>query len=497
MNRQQLIEVAKANYSYSEILKSRGFDIKKRETLNDGSGEAIVWVSNMTGKTVEILTTGEDDPCLVLNEGLLGLDKLEKFDLIRILHSGDDWRVADLIIESGTPLYRGPLSELGQLLKNEDLARDTDLTSEDKFHWDVAFNAAVNKKRKELEAAAEAKRQLEIIEAQRINAQYESMSSEERDDFLGLIDWNQLWADTSIEKWLVPNFICEGRAHSFYAASGLGKSLLMLEVSAYLAKGLGVFGQEAQQPMKVLYIDNENTAKGDVKPRLKSMGFDTADLENLHYLSFPELSPLNTKAGGDLFKNIIETFKPQLVVLDTFSRFIEGDENLAQTAQTFYNWTGKFLKKNGIAYVRIDHMGKNPASKARGTSAKKDDVDLVWLMEEVDTGRKFELINEKARVPIEYNRFFIERLEGPLRHKAIIGIDWRPLMAFIEREEVALQLVEDFARSNPEHKLGKHAVWESVREAANSSKISREKVWKAIKRYKDGERSFQEDLRAS
>jgi RecA-family ATPase len=338
--------------------------------------------------------------------------------------------------------------------------------------------------------AAEAKRQFEEMESQRISSKYDAMSEEERAEYLGLINWGELWADTSIERWFVPNFICEGRAHSFYAMSGLGKSLLMLEVSAYLAKGWGVFGHDAQEPIKVLYIDNENTPKGDIKPRLKSMGFDVDDLENLHYLSFPDLAPLNTKAGGETFKKIVEEFQPKLVVLDTFSRFVEGDENLAQTAQTFYNWTGKFLKKNEIAYVRIDHMGKNAASKQRGTSAKRDDVDLIWLLEEVESGKKFEMINEKARVPIQLKTYLLERLEGPLHHKVINGIDWGPLMEYLEKENQALKIIEEFAKENPDSKLGRKAVWDSLREVCSEERITRERIWTAIDRYKDGERSM-------
>jgi hypothetical protein len=489
MTRQELVESAKKNYSFAEILKTREFTVKTRELLKDGSGETVIWRLEKSNQVIEILTSGENDPCIVLSEALLGFEKLEKYDLLRILHAGDDWRIANLIVENGAPLFRGPLAEVGQAFREEDLVLESETSTEEKFLWDVAFNAAVNKKRKELEATAEAKRQLEEIEAQRIAAQYDAMSQEERADHLGLINWDQLWADTSIERWFVPNFICEGRAHSFYAASGLGKSLLMLEVSAYLAKGWGVFGHEAQAPIKVLYVDNENTAKGDVKPRLKAMGFESGDLENLMYLSFPELAPLNTKAGGETFKKIVEDFGPELVVLDTFSRFLEGDENLAQTAQTFYNWTGKFLKKNGIAYVRIDHMGKNAASQVRGTSAKKDDVDLVWLFEEVDAGKKFEMVNEKARAPIQMKNYLVERLESPLHHKVINGIDWGPLMEYLERENQALKIIEEFAKDNPDSKLGRKAVWDSLREVCSEKKITRERIWTAIDRYKDGERS--------
>ena len=92
MTRQELIEMAKKNYSFAEILKTREFTIKKREPLNDGTGETLVWRLEKSDEIIEILTSGENDPCIVLNEALLGFEKLEKYDLIKILHAGGEWR---------------------------------------------------------------------------------------------------------------------------------------------------------------------------------------------------------------------------------------------------------------------------------------------------------------------------------------------------------------------------------------------------------------------
>jgi hypothetical protein len=84
----------------------------------------------------------------------------------------------------------------------------------------------------------------------------------------------------------------------------------------------------------------------------------------------------------------------------------------------------------------------------------------------------------------------VERLENPLRHKVINGIDWGPLMEYLEKEDKALKLVEDFSKENPLSKLGRKAVWDSLRELCTEEKITRERIWVAIDRYKDGERSM-------
>ena len=148
MTRQELVESAKKNYSFAEILKTREFTVKTRELLKDGSGETVIWRLEKSNQVIEILTSGENDPCIVLSEALLGFEKLEKYDLLRILHAGDDWRIANLIVENGAPLFRGPLAEVGQAFREEDLVLESETSTEEKFLWDVVFNAAVNKKRK-------------------------------------------------------------------------------------------------------------------------------------------------------------------------------------------------------------------------------------------------------------------------------------------------------------------------------------------------------------
>jgi hypothetical protein len=120
VTRQELIEMTKKHYSYAELLQTRGFGVKERKPLNDGSGDCVVWSLTKSGHTIDILTAGEDEFCTVLNEALFGVEKLEKFDLLRILHAANDWRLASSIVETGLPIFRGPLAEIGNSLKEED-----------------------------------------------------------------------------------------------------------------------------------------------------------------------------------------------------------------------------------------------------------------------------------------------------------------------------------------------------------------------------------------
>ena len=100
--------------------------------------------------------------------------------------------------------------------------------------------------------------------------------------------------------------------------------------------------------------------------------------------SQPPLPPLDGHAGGDEVVRRAAACGAELVVIDTFSRAVDGDENDADTVRAWYRWTGQRLKAAGRAFLRIDHAGKDQTRGQRGTSAKNDDVDIVWHLTVLD-----------------------------------------------------------------------------------------------------------------
>ena len=62
------------------------------------------------------------------------------------------------------------------------------------------------------------------------------------------------------------------------------------------------------------------------------------------------------------------------------------EENEADTVRADYRYTASALKRLGLTQVRIDHAGKNASKGQRGSSAKADDVDVVWRVQRTDDG---------------------------------------------------------------------------------------------------------------
>ncbi|MCK8615852.1 AAA family ATPase [Gordonia sp. C13] len=224
------------------------------------------------------------------------------------------------------------------------------------------------------------------------------------DPFGHIIDWTALLdGEAEPVDWLIPDVIAKGRSYALAASAKAGKSLLMLDLLI-------------QHRVKVLYLDNEQTEQ-DLRSRVLAMGATAEDLVGrLSYRLYPNLAPLDTPAGGQQLFALVDTHKPDLVVLDTVSRFVNGDENDSATYQAFYRHSLLALKRTGVAVLRLDHLGKDATKGQRGSSAKNDDVDCVWLLVEKLAGETYSLRCERQRSGDHPQHIEITRQRNPLRH---------------------------------------------------------------------------------
>lgn len=212
---------------------------------------------------------------------------------------------------------------------------------------------------------------------------------------LTFVDWSTFWQhDREPADWIFPDVLARGRGHSMYAARKTGKSLFMLFVAATIVT--------TRPDTIVAYLDYEMT-EDDLYERLVDMGYgpDT-DFSRLRYALLPSLPPLDTPDGGTALFAFLDGIQAEhpahhlVLIIDTTSRAWIGKENDSDTARAFYRFSGLGLKQRGITCARLDHAGKDDTLGQRGSSAKGDDVDVVWKLARTDTG--IELRREAARM---------------------------------------------------------------------------------------------------
>ena len=238
------------------------------------------------------------------------------------------------------------------------------------------------------------------------------------------IDWPSFWKrEPPDEEWTIRPVVPKGRQVALYAEAKLGKSLLGLDAAAAAATGRSIFGQEPCEPITVVYIDMEMTLD-DLYERLEDLGYGPeSDLSRLAYYQLQSMPPLDDVEGGDVLMGIVRHHRADLVVLDTMARVVVGEENSADTYRDFYRHTGRRLKQAGVSLWRFDHVGKDPTAGQRGSSAKGNDVDVVFRATLVDN--KIVLKRTHTRVPWVPATVALTREINPhLRH--VLGDDAWP-----------------------------------------------------------------------
>lgn len=232
------------------------------------------------------------------------------------------------------------------------------------------------------------------------------------------IDWSAFWAkDRRQAEWCFEDVLAWGRGHSLYAGHKVGKSLFTLYIVLRLIR----------DGIVVVYLDYE-MSEDDLYDRLEDMGHGAhSDLSLLQYALLPSIAPLDTHDGAKELHALVDTVQaahPErhvAVIIDTLGRAVVGEENSADTVRSFYRHTGIGLKQRGMTWARLDHAGKDPTQGQRGSSAKGDDVDIVWHLARTENG--ITLRREASRIGWVPERVAFRQVTDPLRFVRVAG-DW-------------------------------------------------------------------------
>lgn len=278
------------------------------------------------------------------------------------------------------------------------------------------------------------------------------------------VDWEALWADESEEEWIVEPILPARRLVAIYSAPKVGKSLLMLEVAVAVAAGRKVLGVTLDRARRVLYVDFENDPKADIRERLQAMGHKPADLDNLVYLSFPSLSYLDGERGSLELLAAVGVYECEVVIIDTVSRAVGGDENENDTWLNFYKHTGIKLKRAGVALIRLDHSGKDETKGQRGGSAKGGDVDAVWRLSTVVADQTYRLDCDMSRMQVYEKTLTIHRETLPHLHHRVDALG--RVGAFKAQIDACVALLDSLA---VDKELGRDSVRPLLKEAGHKA----------------------------
>jgi 5S rRNA maturation endonuclease (ribonuclease M5) len=220
------------------------------------------------------------------------------------------------------------------------------------------------------------------------------------------VSWDAVWKIVADDpEWLFEPVLESGTVNALFGKPGIGKSLLALSMAVDIAK----------RGFPVVYVDDENRIQDTVE-RLRAFGCHPGELNSLFMYSFAGLPPLDTPEGGKHLTAVAEKHGGRLIILDTTSRMVEGDENAASTYLQLYRCSLVPLKGRGMCVLRLDHPGKDEGKGMRGSSAKVGDVDTIWRLTDASDSEKFFLLREKSRSDHGQDMVCLKRVDGPLRY---------------------------------------------------------------------------------
>ncbi|SLJ09412.1 AAA family ATPase [Mycobacteroides abscessus] len=211
-----------------------------------------------------------------------------------------------------------------------------------------------------------------------------------------------------------PGFSPKGHQIQLIAGSESGKSILQLDLAVQLAAGMTPLGLDVppgdtitEGPIRVLYIDLENPRRlsvqrvgrivTDLNRRLTEQGRDELDLAKLidprdarrgglFYRPFPDIGALNDQGGAQMLVDFMERRNINYLMVDTLSKAVVGNENDSQTYTDLAAYVLTYLRDQAATSIWGDHTGHDK-TRARGSSAKRDNFDGAWAVTSVTRDR--------------------------------------------------------------------------------------------------------------
>lgn len=256
--------------------------------------------------------------------------------------------------------------------------------------------------------------------------------------------------------WLISDWIPKGKGLiQLYGASGTGKSFLAIDWILSIVTGMAEWNSSQCSMGKCAYLCGEGQ-RGIRKRFLAWMQmhgmakdvFDRYLHDNLRVLqSSAQLTLDNASQIEDMqMEWDREMFKPNLIVVDTLNRFMDGNENDTRDSTAFVHACDSLSSKYDCAVILIHHIGwsQDAQTRARGSSVIHSSVDLDMMLQ--DKGGTLELTQTKNKDFEKANPVYLKLRQVALDNEA--DTDGKTLYSavLVSAERPEISIIKDSTR---------------------------------------------------
>ena len=169
-------------------------------------------------------------------------------------------------------------------------------------------------------------------------------------------------------------WFCRGNIGIMYGESGLGKSSLLAQLLIGWSIGLPVLGIEPVMPIRSLLVQAENDL-GDLSEMMRGVteGMDINEPKDLETINAGVriMTEAGVSGAGNVLsylKPLMESFRPDLLVIDPLFAFIGGNASDQEVASPFIrNMLMPLAAEYGCAILLVHHTNK-PGQNGRPAS---------------------------------------------------------------------------------------------------------------------------------
>jgi len=214
------------------------------------------------------------------------------------------------------------------------------------------------------------------------------------------VDWHtrymteESYLNVKPPEFLIDGFLVKDSIAMLGGPVAQRKSIIALNIAHALCTGEPLFGyfDVTEKPTRTVYLCPEMGAASFVK-RVKQIGLGGFVGKTLFIQTMSEQPTVLDELDGEL--------PGAVVIVDTITRFIEGDENKSEDMRRFAQKVFRLVKA-GATVVLLHHSKKGSSGSLddglRGSSELAAFVDSCWVTELDDTTKPYESLSKMRNV---------------------------------------------------------------------------------------------------
>ena len=213
-----------------------------------------------------------------------------------------------------------------------------------------------------------------------------------------LIPADDFCAQPSPISWLVKRWIQSQALVMVHGPSGGGKTFVVLDWCLRMASGTEDWAGHKVRQGNVVYLAGEG--HHGLRGRVAAWK---------HHHKAGKLAMWLSKDGCDLntptgYLKVVEQVRmlkdrPSVIVVDTLHRFLSGDENSAQDAQTMLDACNALMQEFNCSVILVHHTGvaEEAQHRARGSSAWRGALDIEISIVPGKEGVPMQIVQRKSK----------------------------------------------------------------------------------------------------